>query len=554
MQRLKEAARRVLASRSSSGADTQNENHPRNSRQRSLSVDYGVKDINSHFEIFPLEETAESVTDTTETYDKSNATCDTRQASSCGYPYRGSTMDSVCTTPKCTSQFSSSSDYHIFNPPYLTEIPEAIATEFGKDYTNLLEVKSTNFRNLVRYVCKFPAYFGLVMFQRIIEYRQMAFELVAEGKLPYSSLDYVSGYTTGAICSSHTFRRQEQRIGLRDFLRFWTPEIRSQSRSLKLIQLLSPPTKKNVLGIETETPDPIDNPSKSSPNIIGFLPSKITVDYFRPLVEALVDRHPDLKQIKDNIASRQRYVTAVVTNIDFTLGIRDKRISAEQLHATNIPNLFFKAATRSVEDMIPFSVRFFATANRMFQSALDCMHGHGIVETRNSTADAYITLDSLNACVPFKLNSTVLRRLGGCISYGRRGPRRTVSRTLMFEDLVKLLLVVEDGMEQPSAQSWFQALDLDDDGYLSRQDLEILYREKLDSQGVFDEKRRARELESVVCIVLDMIPCVQMDPRGHFRMSALDIRRWNAGPLMFELFVRCSTDNSEKSVGIKHKT
>lgn len=182
-------------------------------------------------------------------------------------------------------------------------------------------------------------------------------------------------------------------------------------------------------------------------------------------------------------------MTTVLANIGFKLGHRYESADIKQLQAATI--VFpMRYSFSGRPDTV--CVRFFTIANRIFQSALASMYGCGFVEKSSTAASTCITMDSLKACTRFNLNSTVLRRMIDGISYGMQGSEHVISETLMFEDLVRLLFTIEDRMEHLSASIWFRALDLDDDGYLSRQDLETIYREKLDIQGVIAEKQRLR--------------------------------------------------------------
>lgn len=415
----------------------------------------------------------------------------------------------------------------ILTPNYLRGIPFEVSKVFGSG-KDRLGPTTAGFRQLVKQYCQLPAYLGTVMFHRIQEYRQMTASLVKEGIIPPYTLDHIPGYEdTTAPYNANT-------IGLRDFLRFWTSDVRDSNRRYKLLKLLSPPTREGVLVLETENCD--FSPSLSiTPENIRFAPKRILPKHLKPLLESLVERHPDLQKIKNDELLRKRYVqTILISLFSGHLGSNMHGVTVKSFLQSEVPLLFFKCATCSLQYVPPFGVGVFDRVCQEFERASLQCYGN----TKNGSIP--VTISSLNLSEEFNWNALISDRIATAF-FSNGG------QELKFADLVHLLVALEDQMGGSSLHQWFQVLDADKDGYLDRQDLEEVYRAQ---REVPNQRIADLGFEAFVDVVIDMVG-VKLDVQGDFRISPMDIRRSGSGNLLFNLvFARRSEGSAHYPLSV----
>ena len=432
-------------------------------------------------------------------------------------------------------------------PKYVKRIPEEIAKAFETKGTGLKETDA-EFRKLVKHHCKLPAYFGVVMIQRIQEYRKVVADLVLEQQLSPDCLDYIPEY-----CESISPRRQQkekQKIGLRDFLRFWTPEIRTQNRVCKFLRIISPPTRENILALERDEPIPQGSSLQKRLNL-RFLPQELHKEHLETLVEALVDRHPDLASLKHDRIQRRRYVATVSTTVFFRCtGNNSSSVPLRRVIESNLSSLFFRCATCSLANIQTFSFRFFNYVNEMFERCLVSEKKRNLEEQNNfgdihaAAAEPCIRIESLKLENIFSVcQPAIFERLYLHSQRSQTNSKRGMqfSDTFAYEDLIRFMLAQEDQMKSFSLYYWFRLLDLDDDGYLSSLDLQTVYRPKFHIHGIKKESEKFKLFSGVFCSLLDLLNDRSCPSSQELLISPIDIRRSGGGTILFDLFIQPTT-------------
>eukprot|EP01138_Halocafeteria_seosinensis_P000979 gb/GECG01001002.1/.p1 GENE.gb/GECG01001002.1/~~gb/GECG01001002.1/.p1 ORF type:complete len:578 (+),score=51.88 gb/GECG01001002.1/:1-1734(+) len=384
-------------------------------------------------------------------------------------------------------------------PSYLRDIPDRVRSAFHNNENAQLGVTDQQFRKLVKEYCKLPAYFGLVLFRQVKRYRQLNKELVQGGKLP--------GDTLWDLQALESQKRKEtdmqgDTIAIRDFLRFWTPELRDASRTEKFIALITPPTAQSLIAIES------DRPKMQAP--------LITMDDIKPMVEALVDRHPDLSSLRKHILLKRRYVCFVLSSVLFPIGgICREAIRVGDLRRSTVVDAFFRCACCSVDKLSAFSVQSFLRLNEYFEQNAD-----GSTESTKT-----IPLRKLS----IGWNSQQLQRRIMLVLTRKTGTEAT------FEEFLWLSHAVGDRMSEGSLMFWFRVMDWDDDGYVSDEDLSVWYRAKQKLVGNCITSKMLSWKDSLT----QTVDCFQPHLRlgDHFWLSNLEIRSSGLGNVLYDMFI-----------------
>lgn len=423
-------------------------------------------------------------------------------------------------------------------PRYLEDIPVEVVNEFGMNGAGLLKLKDAGFRRLVKKVCKLPAYFAVILFDRIKEYREITATLVQELRVSASALHYVPSFPATWKMNEKV---EDDTICLRDFLRFCTSSFRAGSRSTKFTNLITPPTKEAILSLETEKFSNLCRYSKRLTIARTGVSTRqrVSMKDFEPLLQSLVDRHPDLRFIRGNNIQRSRYIVCVLTSLFASLGaICSETISVSQLQNSRIPDLFFRCAVRSLNEVLPFSPHYFHEIHDAFEQGV-MMTQKENCEFSSDSKEAVINMESLKATVSFDVSDAAVWRI---FSSNARPLCSGVPGKMNFKDFMYFMLAQKDEMSSFSMEYWFRVLDLDQDGYISLSDIENFYREKLSRDATVDNDDIPRRVDELVCYVTDMIRSVQRvsSPAAASSISLMEVRKSTIGPILFERFIRRS--------------
>ena len=416
-------------------------------------------------------------------------------------------------------------------PNYLKHYPKDLLEIFGLDGEKRLGLLDTGFRKLVKLFCGLPAYFGIVLFRRIREYRDITREMVRAGYLREDIFEGSSMLTSSS---------ERSKISLRDFLRVWHPGLQDGTREDKFISILRKPLKSRILAIETDQ------------NITHQLSTqdRVALRDVQPFVEALVDRHPDLHFLKNRPLLRCRYVTNVLVTIGSSLyALCSGTITVKEIQQSNMIDMFYACAGLSVEEVTPFSVERFQKVHSIFVSAarlcgiqsieepekdlknVKTVMEHGSTLDKAMADRVTITPNSLKRAMGIFLPSGVEKRL---FSGRVRSITSGVAGQLNFEDSMWFYVAKEDKMTDFSVEYWFRALDFDDDGYLNGCDLRQCYKEKLELQkknGLDDEDSE----EKTAMIKASDLLGGQLDES--FVVSPLYFRKYCIGSVFYDIFL-----------------
>lgn len=84
-------------------------------------------------------------------------------------------------------------------------------------------------------------------------------------------------------------------------------------------------------------------------------------------------------------------------------------------------------------------------------------------------------------------------------------------------------------MSSYSLPYWFRVLDLDDDGYLSREELESVYREKVLETRTRDYPNLSTEINNGICMIMDVVKPKRLFADGNFRITLMELRKCTSG-------------------------
>eukprot|EP01138_Halocafeteria_seosinensis_P003011 gb/GECG01003075.1/.p1 GENE.gb/GECG01003075.1/~~gb/GECG01003075.1/.p1 ORF type:complete len:577 (+),score=47.85 gb/GECG01003075.1/:1-1731(+) len=433
-------------------------------------------------------------------------------------------------TPQEESSTSScnihvSSDNYV--PEYRRIIPSFLEGRLGNVLSPCLRETDIEYRKLVKEHCGLPAYLGIVLFDRAIQACSLLAELVAEGTLGrVCSISPVAGSAGG------TPVKEEKALSLIDLLRFWPPGLEKAGRKSKILHLMGPPTKEFVLNMEQST---------TAAEIQTTISRKferhrhLNGHDIRPLVEALVQRHPDLQSVKKDASLRSCYVTSVLTRLFASLrSLACWRISYGNLWDSNVSDVFYRCASCGIEEVEIFSLRGFVNYHAIFTHALkrssseeygsELPHTYPPARIQDREISPVVLMSLLKLNIPEffcrRLASTRFRWKSRAGSEGK----------LNFEDFMWFCLALEDRMSDISILYWFAIYDSDDDGYLSLDDLNCFVKE-VEATCTSERARHIRDgLWRLLC-------AIESDPRYGIKLSPGGILRRGLGPLLLQFLV-----------------
>ena len=395
-------------------------------------------------------------------------------------------------------------------PFYLRNIPLWVKECFRN---RVLGWNDKTFRQMVKAHCKLPSYLGIVLFRKIQKVQHIAQKLVKEGRLPVEAVTYLDGF--------------HNKIGLRDFLRVWTPAVQHGSRIDRFLALVDIPTRDNVAALEFES-------VKGPP----LLHSQKHVDLrgVKQCIDALINRHPDLAILTNSSDLKTNYAAFVFANICAAFYKSEtKTISHRKFRRSNVAQMFYRCASNSVDTVLPFSVSHFMRISALYSHLSNACRStieyYGPVEE--------VSRELLPKLLDLEVSNLVQNRM---FSSSHRNSRLD-KVTWNFGEFTKFAAAKEDKMRSWSIMYWFPALDLDDDGYLGIDDLHELYRDKYASMT---DSGRQRNMPSFCCflqLLSDSIFPHKEDILSIRGISPLDLKKSGMGSIIFEMLINVQDDS-----------
>jgi hypothetical protein len=205
----------------------------------------------------------------------------------------------------------------------------------------------------------------------------------------------------------------------------------------------------------------------------------ISMREIRPLVEALVDRHPDLHPLRTHAIARTRYVTAVVSSLVCSLhGHTRSDVSEGEILESNVSEAFYLCATESLDKVTPFAPAHVASLSAAFDRLDRRRCGtFGLAEARE-TWERWLAKGPPRASrpapfvVPLECVERALKGFARPLASGERD-------RFCFEDFVFFELAQRDAMANTSIEYWHRILDIDGDSKLGRLDIECSYDNRI---------------------------------------------------------------------------
>eukprot|EP01138_Halocafeteria_seosinensis_P000978 gb/GECG01001001.1/.p1 GENE.gb/GECG01001001.1/~~gb/GECG01001001.1/.p1 ORF type:complete len:433 (+),score=35.26 gb/GECG01001001.1/:1-1299(+) len=377
--------------------------------------------------------------------------------------------------------------------------------------------RDSQFRKLVKKYCELPSYLGLALFRLAQKTREVFQKLVENKHLPRP--------LTRTDCHQEELNlANDSKLSVRDFLRFWTPEIQQAHRRKRFVALLIPPSKQTVMELESSTlPMAGRRLTKDS---------KIPVRNLKPLIEALIYRHPDLSDLTKRKKLRRRYIAFVLTNIASCFnGLTTRTISLRDIDHSNLVHTLYRCACRSLDSMTNFSVTHFRRLHEVFVE----LSRHTLssdtdvpVENSSDTADVDVVRDMLDLGIADVVHERLFTRATHSLGMKHR---------VTFDDFLTLTVAKEDRMQKWSIKYWFSVLDLDDDGYLGEDDVLQLFESK--RRAIVDHgfTYEGPSLSQVMRLIQDLIGAIRLSNHNVLQLSALGLRKSGAGGLLFDILV-----------------
>ena len=95
----------------------------------------------------------------------------------------------------------------------------------------------------------------------------------------------------------------------------------------------------------------------------------VYMDDVRPAVESLVDRHPDLQALREDVVTRARYVACVLTSLFSSLhGMTSSRVTFRELLQSNLVEALVMCAVTTTDNVLPFSARYFRDVEALYRA------------------------------------------------------------------------------------------------------------------------------------------------------------------------------------------
>ncbi|XP_047307253.1 serine/threonine protein phosphatase 2A regulatory subunit B''beta-like [Impatiens glandulifera] len=213
-------------------------------------------------------------------------------------------------------------------------------------------------------------------------------------------------------------------------------------------------------------------------------------DDFKPVLQELVATHPGLEFLHSTPEFQERYIETVIYRIYFYMNrAGNGRFTLKELKRGNLIAAMQHADEEEDINKVLryFSYEHFYVIYCKFWE-LDSDHDF-LIDKENlirygNHALTYRIVDRIFSQVPRKFTSKVEGKMG-------------------YEDFVYFILSEEDKYSDTSIEYWFKCIDLDNNGILTRSEMQFFYEEQLHRMECMAQE--AVLYEDILCQIIDMI-------------------------------------------------
>ncbi|XP_076906951.1 serine/threonine protein phosphatase 2A regulatory subunit B''beta-like [Bidens hawaiensis] len=216
----------------------------------------------------------------------------------------------------------------------------------------------------------------------------------------------------------------------------------------------------------------------------------LTQEDFKPILRELLTTHPGLEFLQSTPEFQERYAETVIYRIFYYVNRTGNGLLT--LRELKCGNLIAAMLHADEEEDINKVLKFFSYEHfyviycKFWE--LDTDHDF-LIDKENlirygNHALTYRIVDRIFSQVPRKFTSEVEGKMG-------------------YEDFVYFILSEEDKSSEPSLECWFKCIDLDENGALTRNELQFFYEEQLHRMECMAQEPVL--FEDILCQIVDMI-------------------------------------------------
>ncbi|XP_051116180.1 serine/threonine protein phosphatase 2A regulatory subunit B''beta-like [Andrographis paniculata] len=231
----------------------------------------------------------------------------------------------------------------------------------------------------------------------------------------------------------------------------------------------------------------------------------LTQDDFKPLLQELLATHPGLEFLQSTPEFQERYAETVIYRIFYHVNrLGNHRLTLRELKRSDLIAAMQHA---DEEEDINKVLRYFSYEHfyviycKFWELDMD----HDFIIDKESLirygnhALTYRIVDRIFSQVPRKFTSKVEGKMG-------------------YEDFVYFILSEEDKTSEPSLEYWFKCIDLDGNGYITRNEMQFFYEEQLHRMECMAQEPVL--FEDILCQIVDMI-----NPQDQSYFTVQDFKR-----------------------------
>ncbi|CAN6853843.1 unnamed protein product [Brassica oleracea] len=230
----------------------------------------------------------------------------------------------------------------------------------------------------------------------------------------------------------------------------------------------------------------------------------IVKDDFKPLLKELLATHPGLEFLQTTPEFQERYAETVTYRIFYYINRSGNgRLTFRELRRGNLIDAMIHADQEEDINKVLryFSYEHFYVIYCKFWE-LDTDHDF-LIDKENLMRYG-------NHALTFRIVDRIFSQVG-------RKFTSKIEGKMGYEDFVYFILAEEDKSSEPSLEYWFNCIDLDGNGIITRNEMQFFYEEQLRRMECMAQE--AVLFEDILCQMIDMI-----GPENESRVTLHDLR------------------------------